>query len=123
MIEDIEALKQDGQAIVVYHHQTHRKGGHYVELRDLAMRLRTRGFLVSGVLRAKPWSLRAFFILNEDDALRSRAVEIAATWDRRICWIPDPAAEWPAEAFLARILDLALRLIFSVHRAVESARS
>jgi len=92
MIEDIEALKQDGQAIVVYHHQTHRKSGHHVELRDLALRLTRSGFLVSGVLRAKPWSPRAFFILNGDHALRSRAGEIATTWGRRICWIPNPAA-------------------------------
>jgi hypothetical protein len=89
-IEDIMALTQNQRAMVVYHHQTHRKGGHRIEIRDLAEELRKSGFRVSGVLRARPWSPRAFFILDGGTVLCSRAECIEKTWDGRISWHPDP---------------------------------
>jgi hypothetical protein len=52
--DDIKELKQSRRAIVIYHHQTHRRGGHLEEIRDLAKLLEEGGFRVSGALRAKP---------------------------------------------------------------------
>ena len=89
-IEDIRALTQNHRPMIVYHHQTHRKGGHQNEIRYVADELRKSGFPVSGVLRAKPWSPRAFFILNGDMVLYRRAEEIARVWGSWISWHPNP---------------------------------
>jgi hypothetical protein len=66
-IGEIKELKESHRAIVIYHHHSMFKGGHEAELRSLAGRLNEGGFRVSGALRAKPWSPRAFFILDGDD--------------------------------------------------------
>ena len=87
-IEEMEALQGDSRAMVVYHHQTRRQGGHLNEIDSLAMRLRERGLHVSGALRAKPWSPRVFFILNGDQELLDRAKNIAEIWGNWISWIP-----------------------------------
>ena len=88
MIEEMKALQENNRAMVVYHHQTHRKGGHRSEIYDLTIRLREGGLHVSGVLRAKPWSPRVFFILNGDKELHDRAKSIAERWENWISWIP-----------------------------------
>jgi len=88
--EDITALTQNDRPMIVYHHQTRRKGGHQIEICHIAEELRSGGFRVSGVLRAKPWSPRAFFILNGDEDLSHRAVEIPNHWDSWISWNPKP---------------------------------
>ena len=88
-IEDISTLAQSNRTMVIYHHQTRRKGGHISELHNLAERLRRSGLKVSGALRAKPWSPRAFFILNGDGELHYRAKKISETWSELISWHPD----------------------------------
>jgi hypothetical protein len=88
-IEEIKELQQSGRAMVVYHHQTRRKGGHHSEIRDLTTRLRKSGLRVSGALRAKPWSPRAFFILNGDRELCDRAKSVAGVWRNHIVWYPE----------------------------------
>lgn len=89
-IEDIRALAASGRAIVLYHHHTRYPGGHRIEIGNLAEQLRTSEFQVSGVLRAKPWSPRAFFIINGDKVLVSRAERIEQTWGSSIEWLPEP---------------------------------
>ena len=88
-IAEIKQLQEDGRTMVVYHHQSHRKGGHYCEICDLAARLRESGLNVSGALRARPWSPRVFFMLNADRQLRERAKSIAERWGSWISWHPD----------------------------------
>jgi len=83
---DMKELKRSEQAMVVYHHQSMRKGGHKAELRYLAGQLEEAGFRVSGALRAKPWSPRAFFILDGDEELCRRACEIEQIWKDMILW-------------------------------------
>jgi len=85
-IDDLKELSRNSRATVVYHHHSMFKGGHVAELRHLAGRLRNAGFRVCGALRAKPWSPRAFFILEGDDELCSRAQDISRIWDGRIKW-------------------------------------
>lgn len=88
-IEEIKELQENGRAMVVYHHQTRRKGGHHSEIRDLCARLRESGLYVSGALRAKPWSPRVFFILNADEELCDRAKSLADLWKSHIVWYPE----------------------------------
>jgi hypothetical protein len=86
-IEEMKALQERNRAMVVYHHQTHYRGGHISEIYDLATRLRKSGLHVSGALRARPWSPRVFFILNGDKELHERAKSIAERWENRISWL------------------------------------
>lgn len=58
--EEVAALRRPGRSIVLYHHQTRRKGGHVEELRHVGTRLCAAGLDVAGALRASPWSPRAF---------------------------------------------------------------
>ncbi len=88
-IEEMQALQESNRAMVVYHHQTRFPGGHLSEICNLATRLKNSGLRVSGVLRAKPWSPRAFFILDGDKELQDRAKGIAELWENRISWHPD----------------------------------
>lgn len=88
-IDEIKALRESDRAIVVYHHQTHRPGGHCREIYDLAARLTSSGLRVSGALRAKPWSPRVFFILDGDKKLQDRAKNIANCWRNSISWHSD----------------------------------
>jgi len=92
-INDLRELKENDQAIIIYHHHSMFKGGHKAELRYLARRLREGGFRVCGALRAKPWSPRAFFILDGDEELCSRARDISMIWDGRIEWHSDLDSE------------------------------
>jgi hypothetical protein len=87
-VAEIKALTDDQRAIVVYHHQSRRKGGHLKEILYLAQRLDASGLQVSGVLRAKPWSPRAFFILNGDAELCTRARDVAKVWGSLMSWYP-----------------------------------
>ena len=89
-IEEIRGLTESHRPVVVYHHQTRRRGGHHMELHHIAAELRNGGLTVSGVLRAKPWSPRAFFILYGDGALQTRAERIVRDWDGWISWHPAP---------------------------------
>lgn len=87
-IEDIKVLARNGQALLIYHHHTHFKGGHEDEIRNLNARLKTNGLRVSGALRATPWSPRSFFLLNGNAELCSRAARIAEEWNGHISWYP-----------------------------------
>jgi hypothetical protein len=87
---EIASLQRPCRAIVVYHHQTRRKGGHMNELRHLAARLRAVNLDVAGALRASPWSPRAFFLLDAAPELVRRAAEIAEAWGGdRLTWHSD----------------------------------
>jgi hypothetical protein len=86
-LEEIAELAEN-RATVVYHHQTHRKGGHRDEIPYQADRLRKYGLRVTCALRARPGSSRFFFILNGDAELQKRAKGIAERWkgEDKIAW-------------------------------------
>jgi hypothetical protein len=86
LISELQELKENHRALLVYHHHSRRKGGHTEELRHLARRLLDGGFRVCGALRAKPWSPRAFFLLDGDSEISTRARNIVEIWDGRIEW-------------------------------------
>jgi len=86
-LAEISGLARPDRSLVIYHHQTRREGGHLNELDYLTNRLKDGTMLkVSGALRARPWSPRAFFILDGDDQLIERAEQIAQTWKPHITW-------------------------------------
>lgn len=88
-IAALQELARPGRCLIVYHHQTRRKGGHLVEIAYWADRLRQAGLEKVDALRAKPYSPRVYFLLNAPDDIRRRAARLAKRWDMLITWHPD----------------------------------
>ncbi len=86
--DELIALRTPNRALIVYHHQTRFKGGHLEEIAHLAGRLKERGFASVDVLRAKPYSPRAFFLLDADADLRTRAEGLSQHWREQLTWHP-----------------------------------
>jgi hypothetical protein len=77
---ELTSLRSPGRSVVVYHHQTRRRGGHLAEIEYQAGRLRAAGFSTVDALRASPYSPRVFFILDGSPEIRARAEKIASRW-------------------------------------------
>lgn len=89
-LAEIDALAENRRSLVIYHHQTRMAGGHSHELAYLAQRIRQETKAqVSGALRARPWSPRAFFLLNADPGLIENAKRVAEKWHPHLAWHPD----------------------------------
>lgn len=86
LLEELRSLRQPNRCLILYHHQTRYSGGHYAEIAYQADRLKSIGFNVVDVLRANPYSARAFFILDAPDKIRERACQFARNWDPRVTW-------------------------------------
>ena len=86
---EVAALAAPGRTLVIYHHQTHRKGGHMEELAHWAERLRAHGFATVDAIRSRPFSARAFFILGAPAPLRAKARQFAARWRGHLSWHED----------------------------------
>ena len=52
MISELHQLARPGRCLIVYHHQSRRKGGHHAEMQHWADRLRASGFATVDALRA-----------------------------------------------------------------------
>jgi hypothetical protein len=103
LMAEIVALRRSGRTVVVYHHQTRRKGGHVDELRHLAERLADAGCRVSGALRASPWSPRAFFLIDADTNILQRAQSLSAQWNGLITWHDNFSNPKPVDLLDARL--------------------
>jgi hypothetical protein len=88
-LAELSALRQPGRTLVVYHHQTRRRGGHHAEISHWAARLRDQGFGRVDVLRASPFSPRAFFLLDATDEIRGHAETLAEQWCGMIVGYPN----------------------------------
>lgn len=88
-LEELQALRRPGRTLVVYHHQTRRKGGHAAEIAHWTDRLRDVGFDRVDAIRAGAFSPRGFFLLGADEELRDRAVAFARTWNPHVRWFAD----------------------------------
>ena len=64
LLSELRALARPGRSPIVCHHHTRRTGGHHAEIEHWAGRLREAGFQWVDALRAKPYSPRAFFLLD-----------------------------------------------------------
>jgi len=89
MIAEIQELAIPGRCLMVYHHQTRRKGGHQVEIAHRADWLRQAGFEKVDALRAKPYSARAYFLLNAPNDIRQGAANLVEHWEGLVSWHPD----------------------------------
>jgi hypothetical protein len=90
-ISEVKRLAEDGRSVLVYHHQTRRKGGHLEEIRYWANNLRSQGFKTVDALRAPAYSPRVFFLINGTEMIRQRAEGLHRHWDPLLTWHPDPA--------------------------------
>lgn len=80
LLSELVALRQRGRALLLYHHQTRRKGGATEEWRHIRSRVSSGGFRDVRAVRLRPYSSRFYFLLDGDDALRARLETFAATW-------------------------------------------
>jgi hypothetical protein len=88
-LTELSALQAPGRCIIVYHHQSRRAGGHSEEILHYTKRLRGVGFKRVDALRAKPYSPRAFFVLDASRDIRERAETLATRWKGLIEWMPE----------------------------------
>jgi hypothetical protein len=61
MISELDQFARPGRCLIVYHHQSRRRGGHHAEMKYWANRLRASGFATVDVLRVRPFSPRPIF--------------------------------------------------------------
>ncbi len=73
---EVWELSQGGRPIVVYHHNTRRKGGHCVEIADWQHRLPGRVYAYYW----RRWSNRTFFIANCKPWMAKRLEDFAERW-------------------------------------------
>ena len=67
-----------GRPMVVYHHNTRRKGGHRAEIADWQSRLPGRVYAYYW----RRWSNRTFFLVNGDSRTVARLGTFAKRWDQ-----------------------------------------
>jgi hypothetical protein len=89
MISELHEFSKPGRCLIVYHHQSRRRGGHHAEMKHWADRLRESGFSTVDALRARPLSPRLYFLLDAPPLVRQRAERIAVDWKDCITWHPD----------------------------------
>ncbi len=91
-IAELLGLSKPGRTLIVYHHQTRRKGGHVEELAYWSTRLCGAGFQTVDAIRSGAYSPRAFFLLNATPDLQRRAERLVHQWSRHLTWHPSTAA-------------------------------
>ena len=89
LLTELHELATPGRCLIMYHHQSRRKGGHHCEIVYCAERLRAAGFATVDALRAKPYSPRVYFLLNAPFDVQRRAKQIAVDWQGWITWHAD----------------------------------
>lgn len=77
---ELLALRERGRALLVYHHQTRRKGGADAEVRHQLRQLSEHGFEGVRAVRLRPYSSRFYFLLDGNVQLHARLDAFAATW-------------------------------------------
>lgn len=79
-VRELVALRSVGRALVLYHHQTRRRGGAAAEFEHVAERLQGAGFPAVEALRLKPYSPRFYFLLDASEVLSRRLAAFASRW-------------------------------------------
>lgn len=93
---ELVRFRRKSRTLVVYHHQTRRQGGHIAEIDYLATRLKGHGFNRVDTIRARPYSPRAFFILDSPTEIRALAKSMTEKWAGHLTFHPDTVTSWPA---------------------------
>jgi hypothetical protein len=86
MFSELLEPMRPGHSLIVYHHHTRRAGGHHAEIAYWADRLCATGFTTIDALRARPYSPRAYFLLNAPPDVRKRGEQFTAHWEGLITW-------------------------------------
>lgn len=81
-VVELLALRREGRALLLYHHQTRHKGGADSEAEAIGRRLLEAGFASVEALRLRPYSSRFYFLLDANAALSQRLREFASLWGR-----------------------------------------
>jgi hypothetical protein len=84
-ISELVGLDQTGRTLIVYHHQTRRKGGHFEEIRHWSSKL-AENFRSVDAIRSKPYSPRVFFILNATPEIQDNAKRMVHSWGDLLSW-------------------------------------
>jgi len=93
LLSELEGLRAPGRALLMYHHQTQRKGGAAAEFDYIRTRLQAQATFRDVVaVRLKPYSSRFYFLLDADAALRARFAAFAERWSTECVAFPVPAA-------------------------------
>lgn len=85
-ISELKRLSEGGRPLIVYHHQTRKAGGHIAELKYWGNQLAESGFITVDAIRSKPYSPRAFFLLNAPEDIRMKAEGLTRKWDGMLSW-------------------------------------
>jgi hypothetical protein len=88
-LAELSLLARPGRALLIYHHQTRRKGGHLAEIEHWTERLKEQFERVDAI-RARAFSARVFFLLDGDHDIRARAEALTGRWPGRLSWHPGP---------------------------------
>ena len=90
---ELQDFRRRGRQIILYHHQTRRKGGHEAEIEFNADRLRSQGFARVDAIRANRYSPRVFFLLDANREVRRRAAHFAKVWGQHhVTWYESPTS-------------------------------
>lgn len=81
-VAELVALRRQGRALLLYHHQTRHKGGADSEVETISRRLLEAGFASVEAIRLRPYSSRFYFLLDADAVLSQRLRTFAALWGR-----------------------------------------
>ncbi len=84
-IAELVGLARAGRTLIVYHHQTRRRGGHFEEIRHWRSKL-TENFQSVDAIRSKSYSPRVFFILNATTEMHENAKRLVHIWGDRLSW-------------------------------------
>ena len=96
---EIAALSEGGRSVILYHHNSRRKGGHAGEIWHWQRRLEERLGSRTCAVRWRFMSPRTFFIVNCDGELERRARKWCSRWedDDKVLFVDSPGiAKEPA---------------------------
>jgi hypothetical protein len=88
MLSELTQFARPARCLIVYHHQSRRRGGHHAEMAYWTDQLSASGFTAVDALRAKPFSPRLYFLLDAPALIRQRAEQVALDWRGLITWHP-----------------------------------
>ena len=86
--DDIASLKRKNRTLIVYHHQTRRKGGHFAEIEYQVERFHSHGYKRVDVLRAKPYSPSHIFFIRRKQYYSAASREVGDALGRALKLAP-----------------------------------
>jgi hypothetical protein len=79
-ITEISSLAAGGKSVLLYHHQTRRKGGASAEYEHMIGQVFDAGVRRAQAVRLRPYSSRFYFLLDGDDDFHEKLAAFADRW-------------------------------------------